>query len=298
MAVRKGIILAGGSGTRLEPKACSKQLERVYDKPMVYFSLSTLMLAGLREILVITTAEDQSQYQRCLKDGSQWGLRISYAVQPKPEGLAQAFIIGQEFIGGEPVALILGDNIFYGHGLVDILLEASQLTTGGLVFGYRVKDARAYGVVAFNPAGQVVSIEEKPTEPKSNYALVGLYFFDGEVSSAASTIRPSARGELEITELMLDYQRRQMLRVSVMGRGIAWLDTGTPESLLKAAQYVQIIEERQGLKISCPEEIAWRKQWITNHEFWQLGNALKSSAYGQYLLDLPSHDFPHLHPTG
>ena len=284
----KGIILAGGSGTRLYPMtlAVSKQLLPVYDKPMIYYPLSTLMLAGIRDILIITTPHDLPLFQALLGDGNKWGLQLSYAVQPKPEGLAQAFIIGAKFIQGGPSALILGDNIFFGHGLPVLLTDAAARREGATVFAYHVADPQRYGVVAFDEAGRATSIEEKPSPPKSNFAVTGLYFYDHQVADLAASIRPSARGELEITDLNQLYLRRGQLTVVRMGRGFTWLDTGTPDSLLTAADFVATLERRQGFRIACPEEVAFNQGFIDRTQLERLGVELGKSDYAQYVRDL------------
>ena len=284
----RGIILAGGSGTRLHPitLGVSKQLMPVYDKPMIYYPLSTLMLAGIREVLVINTPHEQALFQKLLGDGSQWGLSIRYAVQPSPDGLAQAFLIGREFVAGAPSCLILGDNIFYGHGLTDVLRRAAQRTHGATVFGYWVRDPERYGVAEFDAHGRVSGIEEKPRQPRSNYAVTGLYFYDGRAPEFAAGLRPSARGELEITDLNRCYLERGTLRLEKLGRGHAWLDTGTHESLLQAGNFIETIEQRQGLRICCPEEIAFLNGWIDAAQLEALARPLAKNGYGQYLLSL------------
>ncbi len=283
--INKGIILAGGSGTRLHPltKGVSKQLMPIYDKPMIYYPLSTLMLAGIREILIITTPHEQALFQALLGDGEGWGLRIEYEVQPSPDGLAQAFLIGERFIAGDACALVLGDNIFYGHGLQGLLADSASETDGATVFGYYVSDPTAYGVAEFDDTGRVIGLEEKPKQPKSHYAVAGLYFYDEHVVAHAKALRPSARGELEITDLNRRYLDAGKLRLKKFGRGVAWLDTGTPVALLQAANFVQTIQERQGLRAACPEEISFRMGWIDAEQLARLADALRKTEYGQYL---------------
>jgi glucose-1-phosphate thymidylyltransferase len=284
----KGIVLAGGSGTRLYPitRALSKQLLPVYDKPMVYYPLSTLMLAGIRDILVITTPEDRAQFERLLGDGAQWGIRLSYAVQPRPEGLAQAFLIGADFIGNDRVALVLGDNVFFGHGLPEILQRAAARERGATIFAYQVRDPERYGVVSFDSAGRALAIAEKPANPASRWAVTGLYFYDNDVVRHARAVRPSARGELEITDLNMRYLAAGALHVELMGRGFAWLDTGTFDALIDAGTFVHTLEARQGMKIACPEEVAYRMGFITREELLKLADVLEKSGYGQYLRSL------------
>ena len=290
--ITKGIILAGGSGTRLYPltRSVSKQLMPIYDKPMIYYPLATLMMAGIKDILIINTPEEQILFQRLLGDGTQWGIKLTYAVQPFPGGLAQAFLVGSDFVKGEPCALVLGDNIFYGHGLIGKLRDAVARESGATVFAYHVPDPERYGVVAFDKAGKAVSIEEKPLQPKSNYAVTGLYFYDSRVSKIATELKPSPRGELEITDLNRVYLELGDLHVETMGRGIAWLDTGTHESLVHAATFIQTIQERQGFMVSCPEEIAFRMGWITAADLIKLAEPVKKNGYGQYLLKIAAEE--------
>jgi glucose-1-phosphate thymidylyltransferase len=288
---RKGIILAGGSGTRLYPitQAISKQLLPVYDTPMIYYPLSVLMLAGVREVLVINTPHEQALFKHLLGDGSQWGMRIEYAVQPSPDGLAQAYLIGRDFVAGQPSCLVLGDNIFYGHGLTEVLQRVSAREAGATVFGYWVRDPERYGVAEFDATGRVIGLEEKPAEPRSHYAVTGLYFYDGHASEYAALLKPSVRGELEITDLNRCYLEQGALQLEKLGRGYAWLDTGTHESLLEASTYIETIEKRQGLRICCPEEIAYFNRWIDDVQLRDLAKPLSKSGYGQYLLSLLEH---------
>ena len=292
--INKGIILAGGSGTRLYPltTVVSKQLLALYDKPMIYYPLSTLMLSGITEILIITTPHDQALFQELLQDGSQWGINIQYAPQPKPEGLAQAFIIGKDFIGNDGCSLILGDNVFYGHGLIDLVQKARERDNGATVFGYWVKDPEEYGVVAFDAQGKATHLEEKPKNPKSHYAVTGLYFYDNQVVDIATSIKPSPRGELEITDVNKRYLEQDQLTVEIMGRGFAWLDTGSHQDLIEAANFIETIEKRQGLKVSCPEEIAFNMGLIDAGQLEKLAEPLKKNGYGQYLLNLLQQDRP------
>ena len=291
MTARKGIVLAGGSGTRLYPitRAVSKQLLPVYDKPMIYYPLSVLMLAGIREVLIINTPHEQALFQHLLGDGSQWGMRIEYAVQPSPDGLAQAFLIGRQFLAGSPSCLVLGDNIFYGHGLTELLERANARDDGATVFGYWVRDPERYGVAEFDADGKVVGLEEKPAQPKSSYAVTGLYFYDGRASDFAASLKPSPRGELEITDLNRCYLDAGALHLEKMGRGFAWLDTGTHESLVEASTYIETIEKRQGLRVCCPEEIAYFNGWIDAGQLRDLAQPLSKNGYGQYLLTLLEH---------
>jgi glucose-1-phosphate thymidylyltransferase len=289
---RRGIILAGGAGTRLHPltRVVSKQLLPVYDKPMIYYPLSVLMLAGIREVLVISTPDDLPRFERLLGDGASWGMRFAYVAQPKPEGLAQAFVLGSEFVGDAPVALVLGDNIFHGYGLSELVQRANRDVEGATIFGYRVSDPERYGVAELGANGEVLGIEEKPARPKSSYAVTGLYFYDNAVAEIARGLRPSPRGELEITDVNLEYLRRGRLRMQLMGRGMAWLDTGTHDALHEASSFVETLEKRQGLKIACPEEIAWRMRFIDDAQLRALGEPMRNNAYGRYLLELPGRE--------
>ncbi len=288
---RKGIILAGGSGTRLYPitQAISKQLLPVYDKPMIYYPLSVLMLAGIRDVLIINTPHEQALFKNLLGDGSKWGMRIEYAVQPSPDGLAQAYLIGRDFLAGQPSCLVLGDNIFYGHGLTEMLQRASARESGATVFGYWVRDPERYGVAEFDASGRVIGLEEKPTQPRSHYAVTGLYFYDGRASEYAASLKPSPRGELEITDLNRCYLEQGTLQLEKLGRGYAWLDTGTHESLLEASTFIETIEKRQGLRVCCPEEIAYFNQWIDDAQLRELAKPLAKNGYGHYLLSLLEH---------
>jgi len=288
MTTRKGIILAGGAGTRLHPAtlSVSKQLLPIYDKPMIYYPLTTLLLAGIRDIMIISTPQDTPRFEQLLGDGSRWGINLQYAIQPSPDGLAQAFVIGADFIGNDNSALVLGDNIFYGHDFHQILGNADQRSAGATVFAYHVHDPERYGVAEFDASGKVLSLEEKPKAPKSNYAVTGLYFYDNQVVDLAHNLKPSPRGELEITDLNRLYLEQGQLDVEIMGRGYAWLDTGTHDSLLEAGQFIATIEKRQGLKVACPEEIAWRQQWVNDEQLEQLAQSLAKTGYGQYLFNL------------
>lgn len=288
----KGIILAGGSGTRLYPitKSISKQLLPIYDKPMIYYPLSVLMLAGIRDVLIITTPEDNDKFKELLGDGSDWGISLSYEIQPNPDGLAQAFILGKKFIGNDNVCLILGDNIFYGSGLISMVKKASMLKEGAIVFGYQVKDPERFGVVEFDSNKNAITIEEKPQKPKSNFAVTGLYFYDNDVIEIARNVMPSTRGELEITSINQEYLKRKKLKVELLGRGFAWLDTGTHDSLIEAGQFVQTIEHRQGYKVACLEEIAYNNEWISKEKILEIAKPLSKNGYGQYLYDLVMDD--------